>query len=364
MTGTERLPALDDGTWAASGAPLAALPERARRAAEEILAAGQADNTVTSYRSALRYWCAWSLARSGTPLQLPVPTATVIQFIVDHTARTGPDGSLVQELPSEVDQALVAGRLKGALGPLKLTTIKHRIAVLSVVHQRQKLPNPCEQVEVRHLLASAHRAAAKRGERKRKKTAATLEILEAMLATCDDSLTGHRDRAILMLGWACGGRRRSEIAGIQVSQLHRVANRTYWLRLGATKTDPMGELDDAIRSKPVVGRAAAALEQWLAASKLTQGPLFRRIWGASRLGPGLSSHAIAEMIKRRAKLAGVDGDWGGHSLRSGFITEAGRSQVPLAEVMAMSDHRQVATVVGYHQAGALLTSRAASLLKE
>ena len=37
----------------------------------------------------------------------------------------------------------------------------------------------------------------KRGERPRKKTAITLTELEAMLATCDDSLEGLRDRALL-----------------------------------------------------------------------------------------------------------------------------------------------------------------------
>lgn len=40
------------------------------------------------------------------------------------------------------------------------------------------------------MLSRAARAAVKRGERPRKKTAITLAELEAMLATCDDSLEG------------------------------------------------------------------------------------------------------------------------------------------------------------------------------
>lgn len=51
-----------------------------------------------------------------------------------------------------------------------------------------------------------------------------------------------------------------------------------------------------------------------------------------------------------------------HSLRSGFVTEAGRQGVPLGEVMAMTEHRSVTTVMGYFQAGALLDSRASQLL--
>jgi hypothetical protein len=61
-------------------------------------------------------------------------------------------------------------------------------------------------------------------------------------------------------------------------------------------------------------------------------------------------------------MAGLDGDWAAHSLRSGFVTEAGRQGVPLGEVMAMTEHRSVSTVMGYFQAGALLDSRASKLL--
>ncbi|MNR08618.1 Phage integrase family protein [compost metagenome] len=61
-------------------------------------------------------------------------------------------------------------------------------------------------------------------------------------------------------------------------------------------------------------------------------------------------------------MAGLEGDWAAHSLRSGFVTEAGRQGVPLGEVMAMTEHRNVNTVMGYFQAGSLLNSRATSLL--
>jgi hypothetical protein len=61
-------------------------------------------------------------------------------------------------------------------------------------------------------------------------------------------------------------------------------------------------------------------------------------------------------------LAGLAGDWEAHSLRSGFVTEAGRQGVPSGEVMAMTEHRSVATVMGYFRAGALLESQATMLL--
>jgi integrase len=51
-----------------------------------------------------------------------------------------------------------------------------------------------------------------------------------------------------------------------------------------------------------------------------------------------------------------------HSLRSGFVTEAGKQDISLGETMAMTGHRSVQTVMGYYQSGELSTSRAARLL--
>jgi len=215
------------------------LGEQARRAAEEILIAGQAENTLRAYRSAMRYWCAWAQARYGKPLALPVPVPVVVQFIVDHAARVK-DGNVVCELPAEIDRQLVDAGFKGALGPLKMATVTHRLYVLSKLHQLKRAANPCEDAQVRHLISRAKRAASKRGEAPTKKTAATREPLEAMLATCDDSLEGVRDRALLLFAWASGGRRRSEVSAATMEQLIKVDEQTYLLRLHRSKTNQSG----------------------------------------------------------------------------------------------------------------------------
>lgn len=337
------------------------LSAQARQAAAEILIAGEAENTRTSYRSALRYWSAWALARYGQRLMLPVTPATVIQFVVDHVARER-RGQIVCELPDAVDRTLVEAGFKGAPGPLKLTTVVHRVAVLSKLHQLRHLTNPCEAPEVRHLLTRAKRAAVKRGETPRKVTAATREPLEAMLATCDDSIEGIRDRALLLFAWASGGRRRSEVAAATVEQLTRVNDTLYLFRLTRSKTDQAGQrVRTGNTDKPIRGRAALALDTWLARAGVTSGPLFRRLWKA-RLGPPLAPASIAAIVKRRARKAGLDGEWAGHSLRSGFVTEAGRRKVPLGDVMALTGHRKVDTVLGYYRSGELADSEAADLL--
>jgi site-specific recombinase XerD len=99
----------------------------------------------------------------------------------------------------------------------------------------------------------------------------------------------------------------------------------------------------------------------LAASGVSEGAIFRRLW-KQRVGPALSPAAVGEIVQRRARLAGLEGDFGGHSLRSGFVTEASRQGVALPAIMAMTEHRAVTSVMGYYQAGGIADNPAAHLL--
>ncbi|HBN8476938.1 TPA: tyrosine-type recombinase/integrase [Pseudomonas aeruginosa] len=331
----------------------------ARTAAAAFVAAGTAANTVRSYRSALAYWAGWLQLRYHRHLEdSALPEAVTVQFILDHLARPA-DGDWVHLLPPEQDAALVDAGVKAKLGALSYNTVRHRLAVLAKWHDLKSWPSPTETVAVKTLLRDARKAQARQGVSVRKKTAAVREPLEAMLATCTDGVRGLRDRALLLLAWSGGGRRRSEVVGLQVGDVRQLDADTWLYALGVTKTETEGMR----REKPLRGPAAQALAAWLAVAPAATGPLFRRLYRGGRVGTaGLSSDQVARIVQRRAKLAGLEGDWAAHSLRSGFVSEAGRQGVPLGEVMTMTEHRSVPTVMGYFQAGTLLGSRATRLL--
>ena len=339
------------------------LAQQAADAVRELLAEAAAANTTRSYASALRYWAGWHAARYGIELTLPVAEAAVLQFVVDHVVRRSTEGELTWELPPSVDQALVVAGLKAKLGPWTLSTVRHRVAVLSTAHRLKQLPNPCEQPAVRTVLSRAGRAAVKRGERPRKKTAITLIELEAMLATCDETLEGLRDRALLCFAFASGGRRRSEVAAADMRDLRRIGPQGYIYRLEHSKTQQAGVTASSTPDKPVLDRAALALEDWLTAADIIEGAIFRRLW-KQRLGPALSPAAVGEIVQRRARLAGLEGDFGGHSLRSGFVTEASRQGVSLPAIMQLTEHRAVSSVIGYFQTGGAASNPAARLLED
>lgn len=377
------------------------LAASAEIAARALLRQGESPNTRSAYSSAMRYWCAWYAARFGSQLSLPVPVPAVVQFIVDHAKRMpepppAPAGTSsisgqasetshrrgepkkaevesTCELPPDVDEALVRGGFKKKLGPPALSTLLHRVAVLSKAHQMAgtqvaaasaHMANPCADSMVRELLARTRRGYAQRGERSSKQRAMTREPMEMLLATCDASLRGTRDRALLLFAWASGGRRRSEVANARLQDLHQVDGGDFVFGLGKSKTNQSGtpRPEDA---KPIAGRAAQALRSWLAELKargIKEGPLFLRIRRGGHLGEPLSAEAVRDIVQKRCAIAGLEGQYSAHSLRAGFVTEAGRQNLPLADTMALTGHRSVATVLGYFRSEAALTSAVSRMM--
>jgi len=83
-----------------------------------------------------------------------------------------------------------------------------------------------------------------------------------------------------------------------------------------------------------------------------RGPAWRPIdrhdqMRTTRLGP----RSIADLIATRAAALGLDGDWGGHSLRRGFATEAYARGNSETETMRHGRWRAASTMRGYLEEG-------------
>ncbi|NYG34967.1 site-specific integrase [Sphaerotilus montanus] len=346
------------------------LPESSQAAVRALLDQGESPNTVRSYRSGLRYWAAWFSVRYGRRLALPLPVPVVLQFIVDHAERLDDAARLVHGLPPAVDAALVAAGHKASLGAPALATLVHRVSVLSKLHQLQGLDNPCDDGRVRELMARMRRGYARRGAQQvNAKPALTREPLEALLATCDDSLVGLRDRALLLFAFSSGGRRRSEVVAATLDNTRRQAGGWVY-QMGVSKSNQAGRARGDSH-KPIVGRAAEALQAWLeawqraaaaAGQPAPSGGLFRRIGKSGVPGAALSAQSVRLIVQARCALAGLDPAFSAHSLRSGFVTEAAQQNIPMAETMALTGHRSPASVLGYFRKGEVLGMRGAALL--
>jgi integrase len=183
-----------------------------------------------------------------------------------------------------------------------------------------------------------------------------------MLATCDDSLRGVRDRALLLFAWSSGGRRRSKVTDATMENTRRIGPRAFSFTLLHSKTNQTG-VQRADSEKPILDEAADALEAWIRQAGVVQGPIFRRVRRGEKVGEPLAAAAVREIVRERAGLAGLPAEFAAHSLRSGFVTEAARQNVPLGEAMALTGHASPASLIGYFRAVEARRSAGATLFR-
>ena len=317
-----------------------------QRQYDALVHAGIAASTRRAYERDVAYFWAWSQLALQQRETYPVNEESVIRFVLDH----------IGNMNTEVEARLIKENHKQQLGPLKITTLRRYLSSLSVADQERGLASPTLSPNVLILLRRARQANAT--QTTTKKAAITREILVAMLETCDDSLTGVRDRALLLLGFTSGGRRRDEIAHLRVEDLSKVDG-GYLLKLRKSKTDQSGKGFEV----PILGQTATSLKAWLVQSGLRSGALFRGIHNNGKLNDGISGRTINRIVKRRIVLIGLDPDqFGAHSLRSAFITEAARSGATLGDAMSLSGHRSEEVASGYYRQATVMENPAGKLL--
>ncbi|MBB4420789.1 integrase [Rhizobium leguminosarum] len=331
---------------------------------------GMGDNTLRALASDLGYLEAWCLAATGSCLPWPAPEALLLKFVAHHLwdpARREADPE--HGMPAEVEQALRDGGFLRSIGPHAPDTVRRRLANLSTLTKWRGLDGAFASPALRSALRLAARAVPRPRRRKSAK-AVTGDVLAKLLVTCGgDSLRDLRDRAILMVAFGSGGRRRSEVAGLRKEQLtseapindeHGGSLPSLSIHLGRTKNSGAGQ-DEVVY---LTGRPVEALNVWLAAAKIDGGSVFRAIdrWGnVSRRA--LDPKAVNDIVKQRVRMAGLEpGEFSAHGLRSGYLTEAANRGIPLPEAMEQSRHRSVQQASSYYNSAGRRRGRAARLL--
>lgn len=327
---------------------------------------GTPPNTLRAYERDLIYITAWADAAfkanvtDARPLTWPATEATALRFILDHSRDLCEADD--RDPAKIVAQKLIALGLRKSLACPTPSTLDRRIASWRAFHRMKNLASPFEAPLLRQTRAKARRAAAKPAAPK-SANPITREVLEAVLATCDHSLRGIRDRAVLMLGWASGGRRRSEIAGlmrVDVDLKDYDKDGLVWINLVATKTTKMGKTPKLV----LKGRAAKALAFWIEMAGVDDGPLFRPITqNDDPLERKLSPDGIYQIVQKRVTQAGFPKGFATpHGLRSGFLTQAALDGAPIQAAMRLSLHRSLAQAQKYYDDVEIADNPATDLL--
>ncbi len=336
----------------------AQLSEADEAALTELYRRGTPANTLRAWERDLAYVAAWKMAAFGQPLAWPEAEKVALRFILDHAQDLTDRPGAAQDVALE----LIAIGLRAALTCPAPATLDRRIASWQAFHRMRNLASPFTSPLVQQARQKARRANARPRVPKSPRPV-TRDILEALLATCDDSHRGIRDRAMLMLAFASGGRRRSEVAGLNVEDIGRDDFKTrglLWIRLLETKTT---RKDQAPRL-PLKGRAARAVVHWLEVTGISQGPLFRPISRGDRPLPRrLAPDALRTILRHRLRLAGLPEDFATpHGLRAGFLTQAALDGAPLAAAMKLSLHRSAVQAQKYYADVEISENPAANLL--
>lgn len=162
-----------------------------------------------------------------------------------------------------------------------------------------------------------------------------------------EGLRGTRDRALVMLGFAAAFR-RSELVSLNVEDL-AWSDRGLAVRLRKSKTDQ--EQASRIVAVPWASQAPCpvrSVEEWLAATGLTQGALFRSIDRHGRLRARLHPQSVNLIIKGLARREPLPWERvSGHSLRAGFVTAAVEAGADLASIQRQTGHASLDTLAKY-----------------
>jgi site-specific recombinase XerD len=226
----------------------------------------------------------------------------------------------------------------------KPSTLGRRIAAIRYAHKLAHLDTPTDSEAVKATLRGIRRTF---GGAKVRKAPAIAAEMHSMVAMAPDRLSGSRDRALLLLGFA-GAFRRSELVALDVADITE-AKTGLLITIRRSKTDQEGEGITIAIARGDLACPAKALREWLDAAGIETGAIFRPVNKSGVVAPSrLSDRSVANIVKAYAQRAGFDATtFSGHSLRSGFLTSAAAKGASIFKMMDVSRHKSVDTLRGY-----------------
>jgi integrase len=243
----------------------------------------------------------------------------------------------------------------------KVSTVTRRVAVIVHEHKAAGLPSPASH-SVHELLRGARRL---RCERTRQVRPLALDELRqcSRLLALDGTPIALRDRAILVVGFA-SALRSASLAALAFEDAE-FTDRGILLQIRREKQDqeghgrmiglPPGEHAETCPVK--------CLRAWLDVRGAWPGPLFHRLdsWGVR--GNALQAERICQIVQAAVARIGLDPKiYGGHSLRAGFVTQAGECGVGELLIASQTGHHDMATLRRYFRRRDVFRSNASAMI--
>ena len=236
----------------------------------------------------------------------------------------------------------------------KFSTLKRRIASISVIHKIKG-----HYLDTKHplIMENLHGIKRVKGSNQKAKKPILISDLKLIINAIREANQSEnkkiRDKALILIGFS-GGFRRSELVNIEYEDIEFV-NEGVKIFIKRSKTDQSGE--GMIKAIPYFDNElfcpVKSLKIWINHSEIKAGKIF-----------DISDKSVSLIIKKYASLSGLDpNNYGGHSLRSGFVTSTAESGAEERNIMVMTGHKTTQMVRRYIQEANLFKNNALNKIK-
>ena len=235
----------------------------------------------------------------------------------------------------------------------KFSTLKRRIATISVIHKMKG-----HYLDTKHpvIMENLHGIKRVKGSNQKAKKPILINDLKLIVNVIDkdkNEKNRFKNKALILVGFA-GGFRRSELVAIVNEDVDFVPEGVK-IFVKRSKTDQSGEgmtkgIPYFLNTNycPVI-----SLKNWIEKSEIKSGKIF-----------DMSDKSVALTIKKYTALVGLDSNkYSGHSLRSGFATSTAELGAEERSIMAMTGHKTTQMVRRYIQEANLFKNNALNKIK-
>lgn len=243
---------------------------------------------------------------------------------------------------------------------LKTSTLQRRLSTISQRHLTAGHESPTRHPVVRAVWQGIKR---EKGTAVQGKAPTLTADIRCMLDHLKPGkLLSVRDRCLLLLGFA-GAMRRSELVGLDVEDVQDTGEGLV-VTIRRSKTDQEGsgrKIGVPYGSTPLTC-PVRAFRDWLAASGIETGPLFRAINRHGKMSATrLTDQVVARVVKRALMAAGREAEkFAGHSLRAGLATQAALNGVNERAIQEQTGHKSLPIMRRYIRDGSLFHENAAA----
>lgn len=261
----------------------------------------------------------------------------------------------------------------------KVGTMSRRLSAIRFAHRLRDLPDPTVNARVVAVWEGIRRTHSTRPKQAKPLMPPQLwDVLDACPTKktwkspqrpAEPHLVGLRDRAILLVGFVAA-LRRSEIVALDVDDLAEHPNGLV-IQLGRSKTNQRGDVAElVVLPRGTVTRRCpvTAVQTWLDAAQISDGPLFRAVSKGNRaldrrLVPRVVNDVVQAAVERAGLVEpGTDGGYSAHSLRAGFVTYAHNRGASDRAIAHQTRHRSLHTVGTYIRVDTAWDDNAATTL--